>query len=140
MKQKRKEEKLPNVFGEKQVVRLFARVKNIKYWCMLMLMYSSGLRIDEVVNLRIDDVLSDKTRLFIRGGKGKKDCYTILSGKMLLLLRNYVKLHRNKYWLSESVHQEQYSISSIQKIFRRAVKAAKVNPYATTYTLIELGT
>lgn len=54
---------------------------------------------------------------------------------MLVLLRNYAKLHRPKYWLFEGMHQEQYSTSSIQKIFRRAVKAAQVNPYATTHTL-----
>ncbi|MEM6298857.1 MAG: site-specific integrase [Bacteroidota bacterium] len=135
LRPKQKENQLPNVFSEQEILRLFATIKNIKHRCMLMLMYSSGLRVGEVVNLRLDDVLSDQMRLFIKGGKGKKDRYTILSDKMLVLLRKYAKLHKPKYWLFEGMHEEQYSTSSIQKIFRRAVKSARVNPYSTTHTL-----
>jgi site-specific recombinase XerD len=100
-----------------------------------MLIYSSGIRISEAVNLRLDDILREQKRLFIKGGKGKKDRYTILSDKMVILLEKYWQEYRPKYWLFEGLHDEKYSTTSIQKILRRAVEKSGVNPYATVHTL-----
>ena len=54
-----------------------------------MLIYSAGLRFGESIRLRKDDIRYDRRSIFIKGGKGKKDRYTIISDKMIVLLRNY---------------------------------------------------
>ena len=131
----RKEHKLPSVFSEEEVVRIFSTIRNLKHKTILMLIYSGGLRIGESINLRIDDIHFDRKSIFIKGGKGKKDRYTILSSKMGSVLKNYLEVYTPEYWLFEGQSGGQYSRSSIQKIFRRAVKTAKVNPYSTVHTL-----
>ncbi len=68
-------------------------------------------------------------------GKGKKDRYTVLSDIMIEQLVVYLKAYQPDYWLFEGQHGGQYSTSSIQKIFRRAVKKAGANPYSTVHTL-----
>jgi integrase len=69
-----------------------------------------------------------------RVGKGKKDRYVILSEKALAQLRKYMELYMPRYWLFGGVHGARFSTRSIQEVFRKAVKASGVNPYATVHT------
>jgi site-specific recombinase XerD len=131
----RKSRKLPNVFSEEEVVALFSVIKNLKHKTILMLIYSGGLRIGESIRLRKEDIHFDRRSIFIKGGKGKKDRYTILSGKMIILLRNYLAAYKPDYWLFEGQDGGQYSTRSIQKVFRRAATKASVNPFSTVHTL-----
>jgi len=126
---------LPEVLSEEEVQRLISVVKNLKHRCILMLIYSTGLRLSESVNVRLDDLLIDRKQIFIKGGKGKKDRYVILSDKLLGVIMKYRDHYKPGYWLFEGMHAERYSPRSVQQIMRRAVKAAKVNPYATVHTL-----
>ena len=73
--------------------------------------------------------------MFEKAGKGKKDCYTVLSDKMSTLLREYLSVYHPEYWLFEGRDGGQYSTRSIQKIFRRAVDKSGVNPFSTVHTL-----
>ena len=100
-----------------------------------MLIYSAGLRIGESIKLRIEDINLNRRSVFIIAGKGKKDRYSILSEKMLFLLEEYLAIYKPTYWLFEGQDGGQYSTRSIQKVFRRAVSKAKVNPYSTVHTL-----
>ena len=131
----RKEKKLPGVFSEKEVQRLIGAVRNLKHRTILMLIYSGGLRIGESIRLRKEDVSFDRKTIFIKAGKGKKDRYTVLSDKMVDQLRVYLESYQPAYWLFEGQDGGQYSSSSIQKVFRRAVKASGTNPYSTVHTL-----
>lgn len=131
----RKSRKLPGVFSEEEVQRLFGVISNLKHKTILMLIYSGGLRIGESICLRKEDIDFDRKSVFVVAGKGKKDRYTVLSDKMLLVLKNYMKAYAPQYWLFEGQDGGQYSKSSIQKIFRRAVDKAKINPYSTVHTL-----
>ena len=81
------------------------------------------------------DVRSADGYLFIKGAKGKKDRRTILSHQLLLLLRQYYKENKPSYWLFEGQTGGKYSASSVQSIFRKAVKDVNVNPWATVHTL-----
>ena len=92
-----------------------------------MLAYSSGLRIGEIINLKLQDIDSNRMQVRISRGKGKKDRYTILSGSTLALLRRYYSYYRPRYWLFEGPMFKQYSTSSIQKIFKRSCKKIKLN-------------
>lgn len=131
----RRSRPLPGVFSEQEVARLFGVVPNLKHKSILMLIYSSGLRIGESIRLRKEDINFDRKQIFIKGGKGKKDRYTVLSEKMVSQLQQYLTAYRPDYWLFEGQTGGQYSQSSIRKIFRRAVAQAGVNPYSTVHTL-----
>lgn len=131
----KKSTSLPNVFSKQEVKQLLEYPKNIKHRAILTIMYSGGLRIGEVVNLRIVDIRSEEGYIFIKGAKGKKDRRTLLSNKLLTILRNYVKEDKPSYWLFEGLSGDQYSKRSIQSIFRRAIKETGLNPWATTHTL-----
>ena len=126
---------LPNVLSEAEIKALLSVVTNLKHKCILMTIYSSGLRISELVNLRICDIHSDDGYIFIKGAKGKKDRKSTLSLSLIQELRKYYRKHKPSYWLFEGQEGGQYSASSIQKLFRRAVKNANVNPWATVHTL-----
>jgi site-specific recombinase XerD len=131
----RKAETLPGVFSQDEVGRLFKAVTNLKHRSILMTIYSAGLRVSEVVNLRKADLLTGRGQIFIRSGKGKKDRYTLLSEKLKPLLEEYVKAYKPSYWLFEGQDHGQYSVRSVQQLFRDAVQLSGVNPYATVHTL-----
>ncbi|MBK8555464.1 MAG: tyrosine-type recombinase/integrase [Lewinellaceae bacterium] len=128
-------EKLPHVMSEQEVTRLLKACINLKHRCILMLIYSAGLRLGELLNIRIRDIQIDQRRIFVYAGKGKKDRYTLLSDKVLQMLQEYISLYQPLDWLFEGDTGGQYSASSVQKIFTMAKLKSKVNPYATVHTL-----
>ena len=131
----RKSRKLPGVFSEEEVVKLLKGITNLKHRTILSLIYSAGLRIGESIKLRREDINSERKQVFVKAGKGKKDRYTVLSDKIILLLKTYLETYKPDYWLFEGQDGGQYSSSSIQQVFRRAVKKAGVNPFSTVHTL-----
>jgi site-specific recombinase XerD len=127
--------KLPGVLSTEEVSRLFQATPNLKHRCILKTIYSGGLRLGELCNLRIQDIQSDRKQIFVHGGKGKKDRYTTLSDSLLTELREYYKEYRPSYWLFEGQSGGRYSRSSVQAILRKAVDSSKINAYATVHTL-----
>ena len=126
---------LPKVLSVEEVRRLFAAVDNLKHCCILKIIYGGGLRLSEVVNLRITDIHSDRLQLFVNGGKGKKDRYTTLSEKFLEELREYFRAYRPSHWLFEGQSGRQYSRRSVRAVLRKAVDKSGVNPHCTVHTL-----
>jgi site-specific recombinase XerD len=84
-----KERQLPVVLSLEEVRRIFDAVGNLKHRIMLMLVYSAGLRVSEVVALRLEDIDGERKMIHIRKAKGKKDRYTILSEGVLSGVRDY---------------------------------------------------
>lgn len=127
---------LPNVLAISQVERLFAKLENLKHKTMLFMAYSAGLRISEVVNLRIKDIHSERMVINIKGAKGKKDRTVALSQGILELLRKYYLAYKPQFWLFEGQNPvEQYSTRSLQSIFHRAKEAAKIHQDVTFHSL-----
>ena len=126
---------LPNVLSEEEVFKILNQPSNIKHRAILHTIYGSGLRVGEVIRLRVHDVRSDDGYLFIKDSKGKKDRHTVLSPHLLKLLREYYIEHKPSYWLFEGQNGGQYSARSIQNIYRRAVKETGANPWSTPHTL-----
>ena len=126
---------LPNYLEQHEVIKLFQAVDNIKHKCILLTIYSSGLRLSEVVNLRIADIRRADKSIFVKAGKGKKDRYTLLSDTLLTELETYYKQYKPSFWLFEGQTGGQYSPRSVQKILRDAVEKSGVNPYATVHAL-----
>lgn len=127
--------KLPTVLSEEEVLRLFDAVRNLKHRCILMLIYSAGLRLSELTRLRRTDVIYDRSQIFVQSGKGDKDRYTILSKYCIGELRNYLNHYQPEYWLFEGREGGPYSNRSVQSILRRAVDNSGINPYTTVHTL-----
>jgi integrase/recombinase XerD len=130
-----KEFKLPKVLTEKEVIAILNAVYNLKHKAMLLLVYSAGLRAGELINLRVNDIDSEQMRIFVRGGKGKKDRVTILSEKALDVLRQYFKKYRPKEYLFEGQNGGKYSDSSLRRIFTSAVQSAGVSKKVTLHSL-----
>src|SRR3954468_9079377 len=91
--------KLPVVLSPDEVARLFAAIVGLKHRAILMTAYAAGLRISEVVSLRLDDIDSQRMVLRVRQGKGRPDRYVMLSPRLLALLREYWKAARPTEWL-----------------------------------------
>ncbi|HOY33455.1 MAG TPA: site-specific integrase [Bacteroidales bacterium] len=130
-----KERILPTVLSEEEVKQIINSVTNLKHKAILLTIYSAGLRISELTNLKIADIDSRRKAIIIKGAKGKKDRNSLLSEKLLLILREYFKQYQPKMWLFEGQRGEQYSESSIQHVFRRACTNAKIMKKATVHTL-----
>ncbi|MFN0213943.1 MAG: tyrosine-type recombinase/integrase [Saprospiraceae bacterium] len=133
--QAKKPQKIPQVLTESEVTRLLKSVDNLKHRCILMLIYSAGLRLGELTKLRLTDIQADEHRIFVRDGKGKKDRCTILAGKTETLLRSYLACYSPVHWLFEGADGGAYSDRSVQAIFTKAKERSKINPLATVHTL-----
>ena len=130
-----KEKKLPVVCSKEEVLRIIAATNNLKHRCMISLLYSAGLRKNELLQLRITDINSNDKRIHVRGGKGKKDRYTLLSKTLLSDLRQYYKLYRPKDYLFEGKFGGQYTATSLGKVVKNTAKKAGIAKRVTPHTL-----
>jgi len=131
----RKEKTLPEVLSEEEFVSVIQKIDNIKHKAIVLLIYSAGLRLSEVVNLRIKDIDSKRMKVFVQQAKGRKDRYTLLSKKVLPILRDYFKEYKPKEWLFEGAKGHRYSVSSVQTIVKAAYKKAGIKKKVSTHTL-----
>jgi site-specific recombinase XerD len=131
----REEKTLPVVLSEQEIGDLLRITENIKHKTILMLCYSAGLRLSELIQVRISDIDSKRMQIRVEQGKGKKDRYTLLSSKLLELLRIYYKQYRPKTWLFEGAEGAQYSTRSIQSIMRESCKKAGIKKKVSVHTL-----
>lgn len=131
----RRQKKLPVVFSEAEVSNLLSRVTNLKHKAILYCIYSSGLRRNEVLELKLTDIDSDRFCIHVKGAKGNKDRLTLLSKKCLSVLREYYRNYKPKYYLFEGASGGKYSATSLRKIFYRALSASGINKKASLHTL-----
>ena len=131
----RKEKRLPVVLSEEEIVRIFVQVDNLKHKCLLMLIYSTGLRIGEALNIKVADIDSGRGQVSIRGAKGNKDRVSLLSASLLPPLREYYLRYQPKEYLFEGMSGGKYSARSAQAVLKRAVKQAKIQKKVTLHTL-----
>jgi integrase/recombinase XerD len=95
----RHEQKLPVVLSPAEVAALFQSTPNLKHRTILMTIYAAGLRVSELINLRVTDIDSQRQLICVRQGKGHKDRQVMLSPKLLEVLRTYWKRYRPRSWL-----------------------------------------
>jgi len=129
----RRIKKLPEILTPDEINSIFESAHNLKYKTIFMTLYSSGLRIGEVLRLKISDIDSKRMQLRIQQGKGRKDRYTILSERNLKSLRDYYRVYQPEELLffRYSYKDEPLSINTVEKEFKIAVKATGVNKKAT---------
>ncbi len=118
---------LPKVIHAKDIKRLFEATANLKHNTMLKLCYGMGLRVSEIVNLKVTDIDSKNMQVFVARAKGKKDRYANLPESLLEQLREYYKEYSPKIYIFEGQYGEAYSTRSAQQVFANAMKKAKIN-------------
>ena len=117
---------IPEVVSQEEVQRFLKSFTNLKHKAIFTLCYSAGLRLSEILNLKISDIDSERMQIRIDQAKGKKDRYSVLAPSVLQLLRDYVKVYKPKEFLFEGQNGGKYSASSIQNLMRRHRKLAKI--------------
>lgn len=129
-------ETLPVVLSAAEVEEFFRHIGILKHRAALMLCYGSGLRSSEAVTLRIGDIDSSRMLIQVQKGKGAKDRYTVLSARLLRLLREYVKLQRPLEWLFPGVKEGTHlQAATIQEVCREAARLAGITKRVTPHTL-----
>ena len=118
---------LPKHISQRDIKKLFAAVTNTKHSVMLKLCYGMGLRVSEIVNIKVTDIDSGNMQVLIQQAKGKKDRYVNLPVSILEELRSYFKEYRPGVYLFEGQGGGQYSIRSVQHVFKNAMTKAKIN-------------
>lgn len=133
---KRRHRPLPRVMANDQLLALFAALKRPKYRALLMTCYAAGLRITEACRLRVDDIDSRRMVIRVVQGKGAKERYTILSPRLLTVLRVYWKVMRPPEWLFPGQGAAGYiTPDSVREVFRRARDQAGLGPWCTPHVL-----
>lgn len=136
VKRLRKDKKLPLVLSKEEVAKILHSVDNLKHRTILMLTYSAGLTVGEVVRLKIEDIEGKRMLIHVKGSKGRKDRYTILSAKALEMLRQYWKKYKPAKWLFEGAKEGRHlSIRSVDKIFRNACNKTGIKKDVSVHTL-----
>lgn len=117
---------------------MFAIIKNasnLKHKTILMLIYSSGLRVSEIVKLKADDIIRSKMRLKVRQAKGNKDRYTILSKVCLKYLEKYYKQYRPLNRLFPGRNNKEMAIRSVQHLYYKSIESANIQKKGGIHTL-----
>jgi site-specific recombinase XerD len=118
-KRPRTEKKLPKVIDGEFIKQQLSKIENIKHKSILTLTYSVGLRVSEVVNLKIEDIDSKRMLIHIKNAKGRKDRIVPLSPTVLELLRNYFIVYKPKTYLFNGQTSLKYSPNSCNKIVKK---------------------
>ena len=129
----KKKHALPNVLSVGEVKKIIDSTRNIKHKCIISLLYSAGLRRSELINLKLDSILTGQMQIKITNSKGDKDRYVGLSAHLLKLLREYYKEFKPKEWLIEGKNGEQYSATSVLNVVKQAAKKAGISRRVTPH-------
>jgi site-specific recombinase XerD len=115
------EKKLPRVIDGEHIKSQLYKIENTKHRAILTLTYSVGLRVSEIVNLKVEDVDSNRMLIHIKNAKGRKDRIVPLSQTVLELLREYFKEYKPIEYLFNGQYGGKYSIGSCQKIYKKHI-------------------
>jgi integrase/recombinase XerD len=132
----RKEQPLPAVLSPDEVAAMMRKVRNPKHRALLMLVYSAGLRVGEVVRLRVPDLDMDRGLVRVRRGKGGKDRYTLLAQRAVEAVRIYRDAYPADEWLFPGSRPDRHlTPRSVQRIVKNTAEAAGIRKHVTTHTL-----
>jgi len=128
--------KLPVVLSGTEVQALLEAIRSPKYRAVIMVQYAGGLRITEACRLKPQDIDAKRMVLHVRGGKGGRDRYTVLSARLLAYLRDYWRAHRPVEWLFPGKTSAGHvSAEAVRVVFQKAVAASGIRKEATPHTL-----
>lgn len=131
----KKAKTIPKYLTKKEVKAMIDITKNIKHKCVLQLLYGCGLRLNELLSLRLEDIDSERMLVKIVNGKGQKDRMVMLSPMLLEAVRLYYKTYKPKKYLIEGQKGGHYSEKSVQNIVKKAAMAAGIQKKVTPHVL-----
>ena len=134
----RRRRKMKDVLTKEELSAFFNACDNYMYKTIFMLIYGSGLRVSEAVNLKIKDIDSKKMRIFVRGGKGGKDRYTVLPKVSLEMLRKYYKIYKPKHpegYIFLNREGNRIKTERTRVFFRRYRRKAKIDEKFVVHSL-----
>ena len=131
----RKESKLPTVISKEEILSIIESTNNIKHRCIVQLLYGSGLRRGELLNLKLSDIDSKRMLIRVENSKGNKDRVTLLSKTALHDLRRYYTKYEPKVYLFEGNNGNKYSGVSVLKVVKTAAEKAKIRIVVTPHVL-----
>ena len=126
---------LPSVLSQEEVLRIIQLTKNLKHRAIIVLLYSSGLRIGEVTNLLLKNIDIIRRQIKVEKGKGRKDRFVVLATSYLPLLQNYLTTFKPALYFIEGPTGKKYSESSIRKFLFKSVQKAGISKKVTPHTL-----
>lgn len=121
-----KEKKLPVVLSKEEVQSMIRETQNLKHKAILLTLYACGLRLSELLELKLTDLMRDRNLLLVRQAKGKKDRHTVLSAKTIAVLDKYIAEYQPKEHLFEGQVGGRYSKKSVDNIVKAAALRAGI--------------
>ena len=134
----RNRRRIKDVLTKEELSAFFNACENYKYKTIFMMIYGSGLRISEALNIRIKDIDSKKMRIFVREGKGKKERYTVLPKTSLEMLRKYYKMYKPKHpegYIFLNREGNPLTVERTREFFRRYRRKAKLEEKFVVHSL-----
>ncbi|GAB4382912.1 MAG: site-specific integrase [Salibacteraceae bacterium] len=131
----KKDRSLPVTLSEEEVVRLLSKIKNTKHKVAVAMLYACGLRVGELLNVRLRDLDFERLQLKVCRGKGRKDRYVNLAQSLVPVLKNYINAYAPVEYLLNGQHSVKYSSVSVRQVIKRAAKDAGIKKRVTPHTL-----
>ena len=128
---------LPVILSPEEMLQIFGAIRSVKHKAIIATAYAAGLRISEVCALRVSDINSQRRRIHVRAGKGKKDRYVMLGESLLDLLRQYYRKARpqGEYLFPGYKPQRPICTTAVRQVLRKAVQQTGLNKKVTMHTL-----
>lgn len=131
----KKSKYLPTVLSYEEVILLIRKTKNLKHRAAIIMLYSCGMRISELLNLKLSDIDVFRKQVIIKQGKGRKDRIVVLSHTAIPIINNYLQTYEPEIYFLENPKGGKYSAESIRSIIKRNAKAAGIKKSVTPHTL-----
>lgn len=135
LKRPKKEQKLPVVLSQLEVRALLGAIHNLKHRTAVALLYAAGLRISELLALKLRDIDLTRMQIYVRQAKGNKDRYVGLSRQFLVLYQHYLARYRPKEHVFEGRSGGCYTAESLRKVVKRAAQKAGIKKEVSPHTL-----
>jgi len=128
---------LPVILSAEEVLRIFAAIRSVKHKAIMATAYAAGLRISEVCALRVSDIDSQRMRIHVRAGKGKKDRYVMLGESLLDLLRQYYRKARpqGEYLFPGYKPHRPICTTAVRQVLQKVIRETGLTKKVTMHTL-----
>jgi site-specific recombinase XerD len=131
----RKEKRLPIVFSKNEIKLIIKNTHNLKHQTIIILIYGTGIRLGESVNMRLRDLDFQRKLIHIRAGKGKKDRIVPLPEILIKQLKRYLDQYKPSEYLFEGLNNQQYSPRSVQQVVKKALNKANISKNGSVHSL-----
>lgn len=129
------EQKQPDILSVEEMQAMINSIENLKHKTIVCLMYSCGLRVSEVINLKIKDIDNRNNKISIKNGKGKVDRIVMLDLSILELMRKYWSVYQTKEYLFEGAQGGKYSEKSVQNIVKNTANKLGIKKKISSHSL-----